>query len=118
MIDFELSDNEKQILAEVREQALVARKYARHYDENEHEFPPDELPEAEDYPDILGLLSQLGESDSHEAVMSMLLAVERTWGDYSLQMHRPVGGLGNSALLAAGTPEQQQKWRDLTLAMA
>ncbi len=118
MIDFELSDNEKQILAEVRKQSLVARKYARHYDENEHEFPPDELPEAEDYPDILGLLSQLGESDSHEAVMSMLLAVERTWGDYSLQMHRPVGGLGNSALLAAGTPEQQQKWRDLTLAMA
>ena len=31
----------------VREEALVARNYARYYDENEHEFPPDELPEAQ-----------------------------------------------------------------------
>jgi acyl-CoA dehydrogenase len=118
MIDFELSDNEKQILAKVREQSLVARKYARHYDENEHEFPPDELPEAADYPNILAMLSELGENDSDVAVMRLLLTLERTWGDYSLQMHRPGGGLGNSALRAAGTPEQQQKWQDLTLAMA
>jgi acyl-CoA dehydrogenase len=118
MIDFELSDNEKRILATVREQSLVARKYARHYDENEHEFPPDELPEAADYPHILGMLSELGENDSGMAVMSLLIAMERTWGDYSLQMHRPKGGLGNSALQAAGTPEQQEKWKDLTLAMA
>ena len=55
MIDFELSDNEQQILAKVREQSLVARKYARYYDENEHEFPPDKLPEAEDYPNILDI---------------------------------------------------------------
>ena len=74
MIDFELSDNEKQILAKVREQSLVARRYARYYDENEHEFPPDELPEAEHYPNLLDALSQLGEKDSGRAVMSLLLA--------------------------------------------
>jgi acyl-CoA dehydrogenase len=118
MIDFELSDNEKQILAEVREQSLVARKYARYYDENEHEFPPDELPEAGDYPKVLDMLSQLGEDDSDQGVMSLLLALERTWGDYSLQMHRAKGALGNAALRAAGTPEQQEKWQDLTLSMA
>jgi acyl-CoA dehydrogenase len=118
MIDFELSANEQQILAKVREQALVARKYARHYDENEHEFPPDELPEAKDHPKILDMLSQLGENDSDQGVMSLLLALEQTWGDYSLQMHRAKGGLGNAALRAAGTPEQQAKWQDLTLAMA
>jgi len=118
MIDFELSHNEKQILASVREQSLVARKYARHYDENEHEFPPDELPEAEHYPNLLDALSQLGENDSGRAVMSLLLALERTWGDYSVQMRRGKGGLGNAALLAAGTPEQQERWQDLTLSMA
>jgi acyl-CoA dehydrogenase len=33
-------------------------------------------------------------------------------------MRRGRGGLGNAALRAAGTPEQQQKWGGLTLAMA
>ena len=33
----------------------MARKYARQYDENEHEFPPDELPEAKDWPDVWSL---------------------------------------------------------------
>ena len=33
-------------------------------------------------------------------------------------MRRGKGGLGNAALRAAGTPEQQQKWGQLTLAMA
>jgi acyl-CoA dehydrogenase len=33
-------------------------------------------------------------------------------------MRRGSGGLGNAALRAAGTPEQQQKWGGLTLAMA
>jgi acyl-CoA dehydrogenase len=41
-----------------------------------------------------------------------------TWGDYSVRMRRGKGGLGNAALRAAGTPEQQQKWNGRTLAMA
>ena len=47
MIDFELSQNDRKVLEHIRGEALVCRQYARHYDENEHEFPPDELPEAE-----------------------------------------------------------------------
>ena len=40
MIDFHLTDNDKKVLDSVRTEALACRAYARHYDENEHEFPP------------------------------------------------------------------------------
>jgi alkylation response protein AidB-like acyl-CoA dehydrogenase len=51
-------------------------------------------------------------------VMSMLLSSGQTWGDYSVRLRRAKGGLGNAALRASGTPEQQEKWKGLTLAMA
>ena len=40
MIDFELTEKDREVLDQLREEALVARRYARYYDENEHEFPP------------------------------------------------------------------------------
>jgi acyl-CoA dehydrogenase len=118
MIDFELSPKDREILNEVRRQALVARNYARHYDEHEEEFPPEKLPEASDYPRIESLFANRGEEDTSLAVLSMLVAAGQTWGDYSVRMRRARGGLGNAALRAAGTPEQVQKWGRLTLAMA
>ncbi|MGH0028509.1 MAG: acyl-CoA dehydrogenase family protein [Myxococcota bacterium] len=117
MIDFELSDNDKQVLAEVRRQALVCRPYARHYDENEHEFPPDELPEAGDYQSAYALMDGSDEN-TKLPIMAMLISAGECWGDYSVRMRRGKGALGNAALRAAGTPEQQEKWGDLTLAMA
>ena len=57
MIDFELSKKDREVLGKLREEALVARRYARYYDENEHEFPPDELPEAAQFPDFLQLMA-------------------------------------------------------------
>ena len=119
MVDFELTENDRKILDEVRAQALVCRNYARYYDENEHEFPPDELPESKDYENIYTLFAGRTEKDTNFGVMSMLVASGQTWGDYSVAMHRGKGGgLGNAALSAAGTPEQIEKWRGLTLAMA
>jgi len=118
MINFELSDSDRKILDHVREEALVCREYARHYDENEHEFPPDELPEAEGRQNAYALLRDRDELDSSLGVISMLITMGDSWGDYSVRMRRPKGGLGNAALRAAGTPEQQQKWGHLTLAMA
>jgi acyl-CoA dehydrogenase len=118
MIDFQLTDNDQKILAAVREQALVCRRYARYYDENEHEFPPDALPEAKDNPPAYALLRDRTAEDTSFPVMSMLIAAGESWGDYSVRMRRGSGGLGNAALRAAGTPEQQQKWGGLTLAMA
>jgi len=117
MIDFELSPNDRKVLDAVREQALVCREHARYYDENEHEFPPDELPEAGKYPSPW-LLMKNEEGDTKLPVMAMLVSAGETWGDYSVRMRRGKGGLGNAALRAAGTPEQQEKWGDLTLAMA
>jgi acyl-CoA dehydrogenase len=119
MIDFELSTSDKKILDAVREQALVTRKYARYYDENEHEFPPDELEEAKDFPEVYSMLQDRSDEDTPFGVMSMLISAGQTWGDYSVRMHRVKGGgLGNAALRAAGTPEQIARWGELTLAMA
>ena len=36
MIDFTLTENDQKALAAVRAEGLIARKYARHFDENEH----------------------------------------------------------------------------------
>ena len=118
MIDFELTAKDREILEAIRREALVARGYARHYDENEHEFPPNELPEAKDFPSVFSLFTGRGKEDTGMGVMSMLLTAGQTWGDYSVRMRRGKGGLGNAALRAAGTLPQQEKWKDLTLAMA
>ncbi len=119
MINFEPTENDQKILDAVREQALICRKYARYYDENEHEFPPDELEEADAYPDVYALYAKNHtENDTVLSCMSMLILMGETWGDYSVRMRRGKGGLGNAALRAAGTPEQQRKWGGLTLAMA
>jgi acyl-CoA dehydrogenase len=118
MIDFELTAKDRKILEAIRAEALVVRGYARHYDENEQEFPPDELPEAKDFPTVFSLFAGRGKEDTGMGVMSMLLSAGQTWGDYSVRMRRGKGGLGNAALRAAGTPAQQEKWKDLTLAMA
>ena len=118
MIDFELTANDKRILEHIRAEALVARKYARYYDENEHEFPPDELEEAKDFPSLGEIMKERGDGDSPLSVISMLIAAGQTWGDYSVRMRRGKGALGNAALRAAGTSEQQAKWGELTLAMA
>ena len=52
MIDFELSKKDREVLDQLRQEALVARRYARYYDENEHEFIPDEFPEFKDFPNL------------------------------------------------------------------
>ena len=118
MIDFRLTDNDKKVLDSVRTEALACRAYARHYDENEHEFPPEELPEAKQFPPLMSLFAGRGADDTGLGVMSMMIAAGQSWGDYSVRMRRGKGGLGNAALRAAGTPDQQQKWGNLTLAMA
>ncbi len=118
MIDFVLTDFDRSFLDEIRRQALVARNYARYYDEHEAEFVPSELPEAKDYPSPLSLFAGRGKSDSPMGVLSMLMSAAQTWGDYSVRLRQGKGGLGNAALRASGTPEQQKRWGDWTLAMA
>jgi acyl-CoA dehydrogenase len=118
MIDFTLTANDQKIFDHLRAEGLVARKYARQYDENEHEFPPDELPEAKDWPDVWSLMKGRTDEDTSLAVMGMLISHWQTWGDYSVRMRRSESGLGNAALNAAGTKEQVAKWGHLILSMA
>jgi acyl-CoA dehydrogenase len=118
MIDFTLTENDRRLLDAVRAEALVARRYARHYDENEHEFPPDELPEAKDLPPPTAAWAGRTAKDTSLGTISMLVSAAQTYGDYSVRMRRGRGGLGNAALQAAGTPEQRKRWGHLTLAMA
>ena len=118
MIDFELTESDKAILAAVREESLICRKYARYYDENEHEFPPDELEEAKGRRSVYEMLGGRDDLDTSLGTMSMLISAGQTWGDYSVRMRRGKGALGNAALRAAGTPEQQEKWGGHTLSMA
>jgi acyl-CoA dehydrogenase len=118
MIDFTLSENDQAVLDEVRRQALACRPYARHYDEHEEEFPPDELPEAAQFKSPWQRVLKRSESDTSIGVLSMLVSAGQTWGDYSVRLRRGQGGLGNAALRASGTPEQQKRWGNLTLAMA
>ncbi|MAE97348.1 MAG: acyl-CoA dehydrogenase [Deltaproteobacteria bacterium] len=119
MIDFNLTDNDQKILDYVRTESLVARKYARHYDENEAEFPPEELEEAKDFPGVWSLMGDRGPEDSGQSVIGMLITMAETWGDYSVRMRKGRGaGLGNAALGASGTEEQRTKWGGLLLSMA
>ena len=118
MIDFSLSELDQKILDQVREQALVVRSYARYYDEHEEEFVPDALPEADRYPSPYAMLGQVGENDTPISILSMLMGAGTSWGDYSVRIRQPRGGLGNAALQASGAPEQIERWRGLTLAMA
>ncbi len=118
MIDFELTELDKEVLAEVRKQALVCRKYARYHDEHEAEFPPEELPEAKDFVSPFSLLEKHTEKDTPRGVIAMLMVAGQTWGDYSVHLRADAGGLGNAALRAAGTPEQIERWKHKKLAMA
>jgi acyl-CoA dehydrogenase len=119
MIDFTLSERDQRVLDYVRSESLVARKYARYYDENEHEFPPDALPEANDFPGPFAVMGKAGPGDTGPVTLGLMIAAAQTWGDYSVRMRRGGGGgLGNAALAASGTPEQKARWGGMLLAMA
>ncbi len=118
MIDFTLTERDQKVIEHLQEEGRIARRYARQYDENEHEFPPDELPEAKDWPDVWSLMKGRTKEDTGLGVMGMLISHWQTWGDYSVRVRRSESGLGNAALNAAGTPEQKAKWGNLLLSMA
>jgi len=119
MIDFTLSERDQAQLDRTRAAALICRKYARYHDENEGDFPPDELPEAADFYANQKPLPEASDSDTAPPIMLALQSIGQFWGDYSVRLKRTgSGALGNAALAAAGTPEQLQKWGGLMLSMA
>ena len=121
MIDFRLTATDEAILARTRAEALISRRYAREFDEREAEVMPDTLPETAEF-EARAKASPLprpGKDDTSPAVMLLLQAMGAYWGDYSVRLRRSaVGGLGNAALMAAGTEAQKAKWGHLLLSMA
>ncbi|MEZ4332821.1 MAG: acyl-CoA dehydrogenase family protein [Myxococcota bacterium] len=121
MIDFRLSETDRAILARTRAEAEICRRHARAFDEREAEMIPDTLPETEAFEAAAQAhpLPRPGPDDTAPAVMMMLQAMGAYWGDYSVRLRRPTsGGLGNAALMAAGTEAQKAKWGHLLLSMA
>ncbi len=116
MIDFSLPEDHKETMAEIRAQGFAGRDAARYYDEHEEELPPDKLPEADQFKgaqqQIMALFAGAG-----GAGVQMLSIIERarTLGMPLRQIRR---ALGNAALMASGTKEQQEKWKDKVLSMA
>ncbi len=117
MVDFTLNAKEQEIIAEIRREGLVLRKYARYYDEHEKELPPDEFPEAKEFAHIDQMALDRGQGATGPTVFYMLMLMHRTWGDM-MRMKVPNTGLGNASVIAAGTPEQKKRWADTLLAMA
>ncbi len=119
MIDFRLTETDKAHLDRTRAEAVIARRYARQFDENEAEMIPDTLPETDDFYATAGELPEVGPEDTQGPVMMLLQCMGQFWGDYSVRLRRSTrGGLGNAALAAAGTDEQKAKWGHLLLSMA
>src|SRR6266481_680643 len=120
MIDFELSPeivNARAMIHMVAEQAM--RPISREYDEREHEKPWDFL-------NMMWSASQtanpvsFGDTKKAEAkkepgapvrnLMSAVTIEELSWGDAGLYLSIPNPGLGGAAVVAAGTPEQRQRF--------
>jgi acyl-CoA dehydrogenase len=119
MIDFRLTETDKAHLARTRAEAMIARRYAREFDENESEMIPDRLPEATEFYANLPELPAQGPEDTAGPIFMMLQTMGAFWGDYSVRVLRSDrGGLGNAALAAAGNDEQKKKWGSMMLSMA
>ena len=117
MIDYELSPD----IAATREQLHMLaehamRPIARDYDEREHEKPWD----------FINMMWQLSQnsgigpgrekdksqprSDVERNLRTVVAVEELSWGDAGLYLAMPGPGLGGAAVMAAGTPEQKERF--------
>ncbi|MFN8626286.1 MAG: acyl-CoA dehydrogenase family protein [Candidatus Binatia bacterium] len=115
MIDFELSpelERTRQMVHMVAE--TVMRPIAREFDEREHDKPWD-------YYNLMWMASQTANpvtfgggkntaSQSERYLTSAVTIEELSWGDAGLYISTPSPGLGGTAVLAAGTPEQRERF--------
>ncbi len=118
MIDFEL---EPQTLQRVKLYHTVAeqmmRPISREYDEREHE-KPEQFLEAMWSASALGdaTTSESGARDKKSAgpalrnLYTVVTTEELCWGDAGLFLSIPNPGLGGAAVMAAGTPEQKERF--------
>ncbi len=116
MIDFQLTPADEKILSSAHEQALIGRRYASYYDKHEDELEPAEFPEAAGLPNPITLAEEGVSGSSGPRILHSLVMLEIYWGGISL--HRSKWGLGNTVLKTVATPEQIEKWKKHTIAIA
>jgi acyl-CoA dehydrogenase len=116
MIDFQLTPADEKILSSAHEQALIGRRYASYYDKHEDELEPAEFPEAAGLPNPITLAEEGVSGSSGPRILHSLVILEIYWGGISL--HRSKWGLGNTVLKTVATPEQIEKWKKHTIAIA
>ncbi|MGC1676057.1 MAG: acyl-CoA dehydrogenase family protein [Candidatus Binataceae bacterium] len=116
MIDFELTAADKEVLALAHHQAEMGRTYANYYDKHEDELPPAEFPEAAGQKNPITLAEDKAADTSGARILHSLVMSEIYSGGMSL--HRSKWGLGNTVLKTVATPEQIEKWKNHTIAIA
>ena len=116
MIDFQLTSTDENVLSNAHEQAIIGRRYASYYDKHEDELEPEEFPEAKDLPNPVTLAEEGLSGSSGSRILHSLVMLEIYWGGISL--HRSKWGLGNTVLKTVATPEQFEKWKNHTIAIA
>ena len=116
MISFAFTERDEQILEEARAQARLAARYARDFERDEDKLLPHSYPEAEGRPDTRALLREHEEETSGAKILGALLYLEDWRGGVFLRECRY--SLGNTVLAIAGSPEQQARWTDRTIAIA
>jgi acyl-CoA dehydrogenase len=118
MIDFSLSSETENVRTMVHMLAeSTMRPIAREYDEREHEKPTDWLTMM--WTASTGLVS-FGEREkkpttgerkpAERQLRTAVLIEELSWGDAGLYLSIPNAGLGGAAVMAAGTPEQRERF--------
>jgi acyl-CoA dehydrogenase len=116
MISFTFTDRDRELLAEAREQARLASKYARDFEADEDKLLPHEYPEAQGRLDTRKLLEAHADETSGRKIIDALLYLEDWRGGVPLRESRY--SLGNTVLKIAGAPAQVARWADKTIAIA
>ncbi len=129
MVDFRISETDQKIIDQVVAMGKATEPHTRYYEEHEHERPPEKFPETESFPPLMKLFVGRQADDTPMMTLQMLLAIASgsTNGVSGGLGLGGVGfgggggrgfGLGNAALGASGTPEQQKRWGGKLLAMS
>ncbi|MBM4258964.1 MAG: acyl-CoA dehydrogenase [Deltaproteobacteria bacterium] len=118
MIDFTLSpeiQNTQQMIHIVADQTM--RPISREYDEREHEKPVEWLTmmwngskNMISFGDNEKSPSKEGRKPAERTLRAAILIEELSWGDAGLYLSIPNSGLGGAAVMAAGTPEQKERF--------
>jgi acyl-CoA dehydrogenase len=116
MIDFDLTPADQEVIQHAHEQAELARPYADYYDKHEDELPPEQFPEADGRPNPVEMAESGAENGSGPRILHSLVMHEIYGG--GLALHRGKWGLGNTVLKTVSTPEQYERWKNHTIAIA